>query len=76
MASIITGLFKSQSQAGDLSTDLQNAGFQDSDFIIYLHDERITKEIKTSIWQYFFKDKTRLEDMIILVVLFQPKTSY
>ena len=67
MASIITGLFKSQSQAGDLSTDLQNAGFQDSDFIIYLHDERITKEIKTSIWQYFFKDKTKLEDDSLVV---------
>ena len=67
MASIITGLFKSQSQSKAIAQDLESAGFQDSDFIIYLHDEKVTKEIKTSIWQYFFKDKTKLEDDSLVV---------
>ena len=67
MASIITGLFKSQSQAAGIATDLENAGFENSDFITYLHSEEVTKEIKTSIWQYFFKDKTKLEDDSLVV---------
>ena len=67
MASIITGSFESQKQAPAIAGDLESAGFSDSDFIIYLHDERITKEIKTSLWQYFFKDKTKLEDDSLVV---------
>lgn len=67
MASIITGSFESQSQSKEISQDLENAGFKDSDYIIYLHDERITKEIKTSIWQYLFKDKTKLDDDSLVV---------
>ena len=67
MASIITGLFNSQDQSQAIGQDLENAGFQDSDFIIYLHDEKVSKEIKTSIWQYFFKDKTKLEDDSLVV---------
>ncbi len=67
MASIITGSFESQKQSQKIAHDLENAGFLDSDFIIYLHDEKITKEIKTSIWQYFFKDKTKLEDDSLVV---------
>ena len=67
MASIITGLFKSQSQSKAIARDLENAGFQDSDYIIYLHDENVTKEIKTSIWQSLFNDKTTLEDDSLVV---------
>ncbi len=74
MTSIITGLFKSQKQSREIAEDLESAGFPDSDFIIYLHDEKITKEIKTNIWQYFFKDNTKLEDES-LVVSVKVKTS-
>lgn len=62
MASIITGLFKSQSQSKKISEDLERAGFNNSDYILYLHDDHISKEVKTSIWQSFFNDTTRLED--------------
>lgn len=67
MASIITGSFESQSQHNKIAQDLENAGFLNSDYIIYLHDEKITKEIKTSIWQHFFKEKIKLEDDSLVV---------
>ena len=67
MESIITGLFKSQSQSQPIGRDLENAGIQNKDYILYLHDEKINKEIKTSIWQHFFKDKTQLEDDSLVV---------
>lgn len=67
MASIITGLFESQSQSKKISDDLENAGFQDGDFIMYLHEENISKEVKTSIWQSLFKDNTTLEDDSLVV---------
>ena len=67
MASIITGLFKSQSQSKKISEDLKQAGFHDNDFIMYLHEEPISKEIKTSIWQSFFKDNIKLEDESFVV---------
>ena len=69
MASIITGLFKSQSQSRKISEDLENAGFADGDFIMYLHDNHITKEIKTTIWRSFFKDRTKLEDESLVVTV-------
>ena len=62
MSSIITGLFHSQKQSAKISADLENAGFHDSSYIMYLHEKPISKEIKTSIWQSFFHDKTQLED--------------
>ncbi|MGA9212945.1 hypothetical protein [Kaistella sp.] len=62
MASIITGLFESQSQSHQIGQDLENAGIQNQDYIIYLRDEKAHKEIKTSIWKYFFKDKTEPVD--------------
>lgn len=62
MAAIITGLFRSQRQSRKISEDLENAGFRDDEFIMYLHDDHISKEIKTSIWQSFFKDNTKLDD--------------
>lgn len=67
MASIITGLFESQQQSRKIANDLENAGFKDSDYILYLHDDHINKEVKTSIWQYFFKDKTKLEDDSLVI---------
>ena len=67
MSSIITGLFKSQSQSKAIAADLENAGILDSDFILYLHDDKISKEVKTSIWQSFFKDKRTLEDESLVV---------
>lgn len=62
MASIITGLFASQNQSKKISEDLENAGFQDSDYIMYLHSGGISKEVKTSIWNSFFKDNRKLDD--------------
>lgn len=67
MASIITGLFHSQSQARKISDDLEQAGFASEDYIIYLHDKPVAKEVKTSIWQSFFRDHTKLEDDSLVV---------
>ena len=67
MATIITGLFNSQSKSHAIAKDLENVGFGNSDYITYLHDEHITKEVKTSIWQYFFKDQRTLEDDSLVV---------
>lgn len=67
MDSIITGLFQSQSQSKKISQDLKQAGFHENDFIMYLHEEPISKEIKTSIWQSFFKDHRKLEDESFVV---------
>ena len=67
MATIITGLFKSQNQSTKISDDLESAGFQDSNFIMYLHERPVSKEIKTSIWQSFFKDNIQLEDDSLVV---------
>lgn len=67
MISIITGLFESQKQSRTIAADLENAGIPDSKFIMYLHDRPITKEIKTSLWQHFFKDKTELQDDSLVV---------
>ncbi|MBU4537834.1 MAG: hypothetical protein L6264_09400 [Weeksellaceae bacterium] len=61
MATIITGLFNSQSQSKKISEDLEHAGFPDSDYIVYLHTEPIHEE-KTSIWRSFFKNEPTLED--------------
>ena len=75
MASITTGLFKSQSQSKKISEDLENAGFKNSDYIMYLHDKPVSKEVKTSIWQSFFSDNTQLEDdsLVISVKIKEPK---
>ena len=67
MATIITGLFKSQDQSAKISEDLEKAGFEDSNFIMYLHDKPVSKEIKTSIWQSFFNDNIQLEDDSLVV---------
>lgn len=67
MASIIAGLFRSQSQSKKISEDLENAGFNTSEYIIYRHEEPISKEEKTWLWQFFFKDDTRLEDESLAV---------
>ena len=67
MSSIITGLFHSQEQSAKISADLESAGFNDSTFIMYLHEKPISKEIKTSIWRSFFHDKTQLEDDSLVV---------
>ncbi|WP_234110417.1 MULTISPECIES: hypothetical protein [Chryseobacterium] len=67
MASIITGLFKSQDQSRKISEDLAHAGFKDSDFILYLHDHKIPKEVKTSVWNYFFGDHTEVEEEHLVI---------
>ena len=54
MASIITGLFQSQNQSSTIGQDLENAGILNEDYILYMHDEKINKDIKTSVWQSFF----------------------
>lgn len=67
MASIITGLFKSQSQSQKISDDLERAGFRNSDYIVYLNDAGISKEVKTSVWQSFFNDNRILDDDSLVV---------
>ena len=67
MASIITGLFQSQSQSRKIAEDLENIGLAHQDYIIYLHDHHVPREVKTSIWQSFFQDDTRLEDDSLVV---------
>ncbi|WP_417431707.1 hypothetical protein [Halpernia sp.] len=67
MSSIITGLFKSQSQSTEISQDLENAGFPENNFIIYLHDKPISEEVKTSIWRSFFGDNTKVADESLVV---------
>ena len=67
MASIITGLFKSQSQSQKISDDLERAGFRNSDYIVYLTDAGISKEVKTSVWQSFFNDNRILDDDSLVV---------
>ena len=75
MASIMTGLFRSQSQSKEISEDLENAGFHEANYIMYLHEKPISKEVKTSIWQSFFNDTTQLEDdsLVISVKVNQPE---
>lgn len=75
MATIITGLFKSQKQSAKISEDLDKAGFKDSDFIMYLHEKPVSKEIKTTIWQSFFKDNIQLEDdsLVVSVKISDPE---
>lgn len=67
MASIITGLFQSQSQAKKISDELLISGIPEEQFIIYLHERTISKEVKTSIWQSFFRDATKLQDESLVV---------
>lgn len=67
MASIITGLFQSQSQAKKISNDFLIAGILEEQFIIYLHERAISKEVKTNIWQSFFRDNTKLQDESLVV---------
>lgn len=67
MTTIITGLFHSQSQSGKISHDLESAGFRDSDYIMYLHDKTISRDVKTSLWQYFFKERRELEDDSLVI---------
>lgn len=72
MSSIITGLFRSQRQAAAIATDLDNAGFAENNYIIYLHEKPISKETKTSLWQSFFGDNTELEDESLVVSVKVP----
>ena len=67
MASIITGLFNSQSQSKKISEDLARAGIPEDQFIVYLHEKSIDKEIKTNIWQSFFFYYIKLEDESLVV---------
>lgn len=75
MASIMTGLFPSQSQSKEISEDLENAGFHEANYIMYLHEKPLSKEVKTSIWRSFFNDNTQLEDdsLVISVKVKNPE---
>lgn len=72
MASIITGLFKSQSQAAAITKDLDDSGFEQNNYILYLHEKPISKEVKTSLWQSFFGDNTKLENDSLVVSVKVP----
>ncbi len=69
MATIITGLFESQNQAAKIKQDLEKAGIRNEDYIIYLHDETLSNEVKTSIWRSFFEDSTVVcaENLVVSV---------
>ncbi len=67
MSTITTGLFKSQNQAQEIAADLESSGFGNQDYILYVHNYPLTKEVKTNLWQSFFKDKTVLQDESLVV---------
>ena len=67
MVSIVTGMFQSQSQSRKIAEDLENISLPSQDYIIYLHEHHVPKEVKTSIWQSFFQDDTTLEDDNLVV---------
>lgn len=69
MATILTGLFESQKQAAEISEALETAGIKNEDFIVYLHEKSIPKEVKTSVWRNFFGDKTVLEEESLVVTV-------
>ena len=69
MASIITGLFQSQSQSKKIAQDLEKAGFSNSDYIMYLHEEPVSPHVKTSLWQLFFNDDIILEDESLAITV-------
>lgn len=74
MATILTGLFPEQQQASKISGDLKTSGFSDDDFIVYLHDKPLSKEVKTTLWQSFFKDNQKLQEdnLVVSVRLREP----
>lgn len=69
MSTIITGLFASQNQAQKLNTALQEIGIHNDEYIIYLHDYPIDRQVKTSIWRSFFRDRTELQDDSLVVTV-------
>ena len=59
MTYTIVGLFASQNQSKAISLGLESNGFKDSDYIVYVTDEK--KVEKKSIWDKLFTEDTHEE---------------
>ena len=55
MTTIIIGLFPTQDDAKDLASDLENFGFYNEDYIVYLNK---AEEQKTAFWKTLFGGRT------------------
>lgn len=72
MSYTIVGLFSSQNQSKDVSISLENRGFRDSDYIVYINENKA--EEKKSFWSKIFsrsKDEevTMVDSLIISVAI-------
>lgn len=55
MSTVIIGLFPTQKEAKSLATDLENFGFANEDYIVYINKENAEKE---SFWHRLFGGRT------------------
>ena len=72
MSYTIVGLFSSQNQAKEVSNSLENKGFKDTDYIVYL-TENAPKE-KQSLWKRIFtkeidEEAIKVDSLIISVAI-------
>jgi hypothetical protein len=72
MSYTIVGLFPSQNQSKDVSKSLENKGFKDSDYIIYINDNKPVE--KKSFWSKIFtheidEEVTIVDSLIISVAI-------
>lgn len=56
MTTIVIGLFPTQKDAKQLATDLENNGFVNEDYIVYLNKKE--KEQKENFWNKLFGNRT------------------
>ena len=66
MTYTIVGLFASQNQSKAISQGLESNGFKDSDYIVYVTDEK--KVEKKSIWAKLFTEEAAATDSLIVSV--------
>lgn len=55
MTTIIIGLFPTQKEAKNLAADLENGGFKNEDYIVYLNKK---EEQKATFWETLFGGRT------------------
>ncbi len=72
MSYTIVGLFSSQNQSKDVSKSLENRGFKDSDYIIYINENKPVE--KKSFWSKIFthetdEEATTVDSLIISVAI-------
>ena len=75
MTYTIVGLFASQNQSKTVSQSLESNGFKDSDYIVYVTDEK--KAEKKSIWEKLFTidahEEAAVTDSLIVSVAINNK---